>query len=187
MKIREIALHNYRSIKDAEFYVADYGLLIGGNNSGKTSVLDALRNFYEKDIKFDQLRDFPKFPTDDKQSWVEIEYEMTKEEADSIKVEYRQAGNRFRVRKVLHSDDKTGDDKVFHDGVNKLIQDKQNPFTQKIHVLPDDLEKFLGFAVPDKDHRKPSRLLLALKESKIDAAKVEALCKLVEELAGVQP
>ena len=64
--------------------------------------------------------------------------------------------------------------KSFHDGVNKLIQDKRNPFTQKIHVLPDDLEKFLGFAVPDKDHRKPSRLLLALKESRIGAAKVEA-------------
>ena len=106
MKIREIALHNYRSVKDAKFHVADYGLLIGANNSGKTSVLDALRNFYEKDIKFDSQRDFPKFPTNDKESWVEIEYEMTKDEADSIKPEYRQAGNRFRVRKVLHSDDK---------------------------------------------------------------------------------
>ena len=85
MKIREIALHNYRSIKDAKFYVADYGLLIGANNSGKTSMLDALRNFYEKDIKFDPQRDLPKFPTDDKESWVEIEFEMTKDEADSIK------------------------------------------------------------------------------------------------------
>ncbi len=106
MKIREIVIHNYRSIKDAKFYVADYGLLIGANNSGKTSVLDAVRNFYEKDIKFDPQRDFPKFAADDRESWVEIEYEMTKDEADSIKAEYRQAGNRFRVRKVLHSDDK---------------------------------------------------------------------------------
>ncbi len=85
MKIREIVLHNYRSIKNAKFYVADYGLLIGANNSGKTSVLDALRNFYEKDIKFDPQRDFPKFPTDDKESWMEIEYNMTKDEADSIR------------------------------------------------------------------------------------------------------
>jgi len=95
MKIREITLHNYRSIKDATFYAADYGLLIGANNCGKTSVLDALRNFYEKDIKFDQQRDFPKFPTDDKESWVEIEYERTKDEADSIKTEYRQPGSRL--------------------------------------------------------------------------------------------
>ena len=90
---------------------------------------------------------------------------------------------------VLHDADpnKTGDDKVFHTSVNKLIQDKRNLFTQKIHVFPDDLEKFLGFPVPDKDHRKPSRLLLALKEGKINAAQVSALCKLVEDLASVPP
>jgi hypothetical protein len=76
-----------------------------------------------------------------------------------------------------------GDNKKFHEGVNKLIQDKKNHFTQKVQIFPDDLEKFLNFAVPDRDHRKPSRLLLALKESKIDSAKIDELCKLVEELA----
>jgi len=155
MKIREITLHNYRSIKDATFYAADYGLLIGANNCGKTSVLDALRNFYEKDIKFDQQRDFSKFPTDDKESWVEIEYEMTKDEADSIKTEYRQPGNRFRVRKILHSDDKTkqhlfayeggalsqnqfyGDDNV---GLGKLGDVIHIPAVSKL----EDVSKFSG-------------------------------------------
>lgn len=90
---------------------------------------------------------------------------------------------------ALHDADpnKTGDDKTFHDGLSKLIQDRRNPFTQKIHVFADDLEKFLGFAVANKDRRKPSRLLLALKEGKINAAQVDALCKLVEELAGTSP
>lgn len=106
MKIREVAIHNYRAIKDASFYAADYGLLIGANNSGKTTVLDALRTFYEKDIKFDHQRDFPKFATEDKESWVEMEYELTEEEAASIKAEYLQQGNRFRVRKILHSEDR---------------------------------------------------------------------------------
>lgn len=155
MKIREIVIHNYRSMKDAKFYVADYGLLIGANNSGKTSVLDALRNFYEKDIKFDAQRDFPKFATDDKQSWMEIEFEMTKDEADSIKAEYRQAGNRFRVRKVLHSDDKAklhlyayeggalsqnqfyGDDNV---GLGKLGDVIHIPAVSKL----EDVSKFTG-------------------------------------------
>lgn len=107
MKIREIVIHNYRSTKDAAFYLADYGLLIGGNNSGKTSILDAIRTFYEKDIKFDRVRDFPKFPTDDDDSWIEIEFEMTKDEADSIRTEYRLPENRVRVRKVIFSTDKT--------------------------------------------------------------------------------
>jgi predicted ATP-dependent endonuclease of OLD family len=70
---------------------------------------------------------------------------------------------------VLHDQDpnRTGDDKIFHERINKLIQDSKNMFTQKIHVFDDDLEAFLGVTMPDKEYRKPSRLLLALKESRI--------------------
>jgi len=53
MKIREIAIHNFRSFKDAALHLEDYGLLIGANNSGKSAILDAVRIFYEKDIKFE--------------------------------------------------------------------------------------------------------------------------------------
>lgn len=155
MKIREFALHNYRAIKDATFYAADYGLLIGANNSGKTTVLDALRNFYEKDIKFDYSRDFPKFETGDKESWIEVEYELTKDEAGSIKAEYLQKENRFRVRKVLQSDDKArlhlfayeggglsanqfyGDDNV---GLGKLGDIIHIPAISKL----EDVSKFSG-------------------------------------------
>lgn len=62
---------------------------------------------------------------------------------------------------------------------------RRESFTQRIHVFPDDLETFLDFKVPDRDHRKPSRLLLGLKNGEIDPTQVEALCRLVEELAGV--
>ncbi|MCA9466348.1 MAG: AAA family ATPase [Nitrospira sp.] len=106
MKIREVVIHNFRSFKDATIYMADYCLLIGANNSGKSSVLDAVRAFYEKDLKFDFQRDFPKFATEDKESWIEIEYELTTEEAETIRTEYRQAGDRFRVRRVLYSAEK---------------------------------------------------------------------------------
>lgn len=116
MKIREIIVHNFRAFKDASLYLEDYGLLIGANNSGKSAILDAVRSFYEKDMKFDFQRDFPKFPTDDKESWIEIEYEMSKDEAESIRSEYRQLGNRFRVRKVLHSADKANLHLYAHEG-----------------------------------------------------------------------
>lgn len=88
---------------------------------------------------------------------------------------------------VLYDQDpnKMGDDKVFHEHMNKLIQGSKNSFTQKIHVFTDDLEHFLGVTVPGKEHRKPSRLLLALKESRITEDRIEALCKLVEDLAGL--
>lgn len=155
MRIREIVIHNYRSIKDTSFLATDYSLLIGANNTGKTTVLDALRNFYGKDIKFVHDRDFPKFETDDKESWVEVEYEMSNDEADSIKAEYLQKGNRFRVRKVLHSEDKTqlhlfayesgalsvnqfyGDDNV---GMGKLGGIIHIPAVSKL----EDVSKFSG-------------------------------------------
>ncbi|MCS7183385.1 MAG: AAA family ATPase [Thermoanaerobaculum sp.] len=102
MKIRQLQIHNYRSIADQTINFGDYSLLIGPNNSGKSNVLDALRTVYEKDLKFDFERDFPKFPTADQESWVEIEFELSPQEAQTIKAEYLMNGNRFRVRKWLH-------------------------------------------------------------------------------------
>jgi len=67
--------------------LGDYSLLIGGNNAGKSNCVDALRVFYDV-LKFDPSRDFPKFKTDDQESWVEIEYQMTSEEAQTIRKEY---------------------------------------------------------------------------------------------------
>lgn len=102
MKIHELKIHNYRSIADQTIRFGDYSLLIGANNSGKSNVLDALRTVYEKDLKFDFDRDFPKFQTADQESWAEIEFELSQEEAKTIKTEYLMNGNRFRVRKWLH-------------------------------------------------------------------------------------
>lgn len=106
MKIRQLQVHNYRSIADQTINFGDYSLLIGPNNSGKSNVLDALRTVYEKDLKFDYDRDFPKFQTADEESWVEIEFELSPEEAKTIKTEYLMNGSRFRVRKWLHPADK---------------------------------------------------------------------------------
>ena len=49
MRIQHIVLHNFRSIVDEEFFLTPYSLLIGGNNAGKSTIVDAIRAFYEKD------------------------------------------------------------------------------------------------------------------------------------------
>jgi len=105
VKIREIQLHNYRSIQDETIGIGDYCLLIGANNSGKTNVLDALRTFYDLE-KFDGSRDSPKFPTADRETWIEVEYELSDAEVGTIKAEYLRGAKRFRVRKWLHPPDK---------------------------------------------------------------------------------
>lgn len=101
MTIYELLIHNYRSIADQRIRLGDYSLLIGGNNAGKSNCMDALRAFYDE-LKFEPTRDFPKFTTDDQECWVEIEYLMTTEEAETVRQEYLIGTDRFRVRKWLH-------------------------------------------------------------------------------------
>ena len=99
MKIKTIKIHNFRSVKEQDFDLLSYSLLVGANNSGKTNIIDVLRIFYEKE-KWDK-DDFPKFETDDQESWIEIEFYLTDEEFSSLREEYKQKGNFLKVRKYL--------------------------------------------------------------------------------------
>ena len=72
MKIENVIIHNIRSIKDATIILNSFSLLVGENNAGKTNVITALRLFYEEGgLKFSKERDFPKFTTDDNESWID--------------------------------------------------------------------------------------------------------------------
>jgi predicted ATP-dependent endonuclease of OLD family len=107
MKIRSIQLHNFRSVKDLSCALDDYCLLVGENNTGKTALLTAVRIFYEEGgAKFSREIDFPKFPTDDNESWIEIAYRTTEEEQETLKTEYRSADRLLRVRRYFQSDNK---------------------------------------------------------------------------------
>ena len=107
MKIKSITIHNFRSIKEAKFDPYDYTVLVGANNAGKSNVLTALRIFYEDGIKFTDKSDFPKFQTEDNESWIEIEYLLTDEEFSNLKEEYKNPDNILKVRKYLKSEDRT--------------------------------------------------------------------------------
>jgi len=107
MNLREIIIHNVRSIKDATCHVSDYSMLVGENNAGKTNVLTALRVFYEDGgLKYKKDSDFPKFKTDDDESWVELAFETTADEQDGLRDEYKSDDNILRVRKYFQSDNK---------------------------------------------------------------------------------
>ena len=102
MKIRTVLLHNFRSIKEVKFDLESYSLLVGENNAGKTNVITALRIFYEDGIKFDEIRDFPKFETDE-ESWIELEFLTTTKEQENLKESYKSEDNILRVRRYLKS------------------------------------------------------------------------------------
>lgn len=98
-------MHNFRSIKDAKINLKDYSLLIGENNAGKTNFITALRMFYEdQGIKFDEDRDFPKFTTDDKESWIELKFKTTANEQENLKECYKSKENVLKVRRYFKSD-----------------------------------------------------------------------------------
>jgi len=103
MKIKTITIHNFRSIKHQTFDLLDYSLLVGANDSGKSNIIDVLRIFYD-DAKFNEEKDWPKFPVDDDESWIEIKFSLTNDEFNNLKEEYQQEnsiGKFFVVRRYL--------------------------------------------------------------------------------------
>jgi predicted ATP-dependent endonuclease of OLD family len=107
MKIKTVKIHNFRSIKEESFDLDAFSLLVGENNAGKTNVISALRVFYEEGgTKYNDKKDFPKFDTDDKESWIELTFILSDEENELIKEEYKTAEKVLKVRRYFKSDDK---------------------------------------------------------------------------------
>ncbi|WP_081623665.1 MULTISPECIES: ATP-dependent endonuclease [unclassified Thioalkalivibrio] len=132
MKAVEIKIHNFRSICDASITLAEYGILVGVNNAGKTTVIDAIRAFYGKGVKFDKSRDFPHKGAEDNESWVEIEFKPSAEEIGTLKDEYRSENDTFRVRSYLSSDQK-----------DKEGKERSGPYAYVNGELSE--ERFYGF------------------------------------------
>ena len=87
MKLRNVKIHNFRGITELDVVLDDYSLLVGPNNAGKSSVIDAIRAFYEKDgFKFKKEHDLPKHH-DCKESWVELKFQLNDEEYESLAVD----------------------------------------------------------------------------------------------------
>ena len=102
MKINQIVIHNFRGIIHQQFVMNPYTLLIGGNNAGKSSVIDAIRAFYEKDkFAYQETVDFPFVGATDEESWIEIEFLLSIEEFENLADIYKYETNKLRVRKYF--------------------------------------------------------------------------------------
>ncbi len=112
MNLSTLRIHNFRGILDQEVAFRDYSLLVGPNNAGKSSVIDAIRAFYEKDgFKFRRECDLPFIPTSDKECWVELSFGLTDVEYESLPDDYKATPGRLHVRKYFLTDQKMGDGK----------------------------------------------------------------------------
>lgn len=105
MKIERVHVHNYRSIIEAEVQVDDYLLLVGANNAGKTTFLNAIRLFYG-DIKWED-DDFPCKGNEDDEAWVEIEFRLNNVEWENLADKYKENPNqKLTLRRYFKSPDK---------------------------------------------------------------------------------
>lgn len=107
MKLRAIKIHNFRSVLDADIEAHDYMLLVGANNAGKSTILNALRAFYD-DAKW-TTEDFPKMAVTDNESWVQLKFHLDDDEWAGLADEYKEdvADQSLAVRRYFKSDDKT--------------------------------------------------------------------------------
>lgn len=104
MRIEHVLIHNFRGVIHQEFTLNPYTLLIGGNNAGKSTIIDALRAFYEKDkYSFQESSDFPQKGAQDKESWIEISFLLNDAEYESLADTYKLSPNRLKVRKFFQT------------------------------------------------------------------------------------
>ncbi|KAB8037852.1 AAA family ATPase [Silvanigrella paludirubra] len=126
MKIQKIMIHNYRSILEVEIEVFNYSLLVGSNNSGKSSILNAIRLFYDDD-KWTK-NDFPKITTEDDESWVQLTFLLNDTEWKSLEKKYKNesSSNLLTLRRYFKSDNK------------KYFQEKQSNIFALLEGKVDD-------------------------------------------------
>jgi len=112
MKLLSIKLHNFRGILEQEVQFHSYSLLVGPNNAGKSTFIDGIRAFYEKDgFKFKPDKDFPFLQTDDDESWAELKFSLSEAEYESLADSYKGQERTLRVRKLFQTKNKGADGK----------------------------------------------------------------------------
>ncbi len=108
MKLLSIRLHNFRGILEQEVQFYSYSLLVGPNNAGKSTFIDGIRAFYEKDgFRFKQDKDFPFLNAADDESWAELKFSLSDEEHDSLAETYKVPDKTLRVRKLFQTKTKS--------------------------------------------------------------------------------
>jgi putative ATP-dependent endonuclease of the OLD family len=113
MKLVAATIHNFRGIIEQTISIQDYVLLVGANNSGKSTIIDAIRAFYEKDgFKYKADNDFPFSGVVDSESWIELHFQLTETESNSLATEYQTPEKLLKVRKYFQTSKKLHDGKT---------------------------------------------------------------------------
>ncbi|WP_369188973.1 ATP-dependent endonuclease [Streptomyces sp. R08] len=86
MRPLRVAIRNVRGALDVELHLRPFGALIGPNNAGKSTLIDAVLLFYGA-LDWNETRDLPWHAEPGAESWVEIDYSVDAAEAKQIGVD----------------------------------------------------------------------------------------------------
>lgn len=99
MQPLRVHVRNLRSAGDVELHVRPFNALIGPNNAGKSTLLDAVRLFYDT-LRWNAERDRPWDCASHEPSWVEIAFELTGDEIEGLELGHL-AAHRLDIRRYF--------------------------------------------------------------------------------------
>ena len=73
MRIRHVRIQSYRGLADVSFPVGDGAILVGKNNAGKSSILEAIGWFFRRNVSEMLRRAGSDFPREDVYTWHEAD------------------------------------------------------------------------------------------------------------------
>lgn len=126
MRIKRLAIHNYRSIKDLTLECSSMVCLLGPNNHGKSNILSALDYFLTGGAKPSYADCFQHREADDSALWVEVTFDELTEQERTTFQKYLLSDLTIRVRKTT----KIEESGVPETSYNGYVEQPEEPWLQ---------------------------------------------------------
>src|ERR1035441_3931902 len=100
MKIRNVRIHSFRSVRDLELDCKDMIVLLGPNNHGKSNLLNALDFALSTSAKLTKNDFYSLRDDNDDELWVELLFENPSAQEKTTFQKYLDQNGQFRIRKT---------------------------------------------------------------------------------------
>ena len=99
MKIKQVQICNFRSIKNLDFDFKDFTVLLGANNSGKSNILKALNFFFQNSERITLDDVFAFFEGDETLVSVVVTFDSLSDREEEVYKKYYLKDGTIRIRK----------------------------------------------------------------------------------------